>query len=266
MPRPPTVTPPLQPPLFSSTAFSLQPPSALSSSSPAPIIPTQPSVSSPVLTAPPSVKPKRRKGRTSAEATATRRSSRLGPSSAVDAPLELRPCAQDAPQWFRLLYELVTEIPLGHEFTSAVNAWIRMEEASFTSHPEPLPARSIPAALSTWLKKSKRSRRLTPAKLAPFVAAWTSWWDGLQPVWRRRGLGGTWRIETEYGGEGKQWGDLFTWGEGGVGVIIAGLYLWGCSVESDDGQAVWRAAVVDVAWILEGMAIYYEKFTKRGIR
>jgi hypothetical protein len=43
--------------------------------------------------------------------------------------------------------------------------------------------------------------------------------------------------------------------------IVASLYFWGHVVhEKSELCAQWDAAVGDVVWVLEGMAVYYEMF------
>jgi hypothetical protein len=43
--------------------------------------------------------------------------------------------------------------------------------------------------------------------------------------------------------------------------IVASLYFWGCAVhKKPELHASWDAAVGDVVWVLEGMAVYYEMF------
>ncbi|KAJ7867029.1 hypothetical protein B0H13DRAFT_1516023, partial [Mycena leptocephala] len=80
------------------------------------------------------------------------------------------------------------------------------------------------------------------------------WWDSLQPVWRTKGADGTWSVTGGYGGDGKEWGPLFQWGQNGTLNIVASLFFWGVAVQSTpESQSVWEDSVLDVAWILEGL-------------
>jgi hypothetical protein len=47
----------------------------------------------------------------------------------------------------------------------------------------------------------------------------------------------------------------------GVLSVVASLCFWGRAVQDKpDLRMVWEAAVQDVVWMLEGMAMYYEMF------
>jgi hypothetical protein len=64
------------------------------------------------------------------------------------------------------------------------------------------------------------------------------------------------------GAYGVEWGVLFQWGINGVLSIVAALYFWGCAVidaANSELTRAWEAEVQDVGWLLEGMAVYYEK-------
>jgi hypothetical protein len=97
---------------------------------------------------------------------------------------------------------------------------------------------------------------------AAFEKEWYKWWDSLQPEWHVKGEDGKWETGEMYGGE---WDDeLMVWGPNGTLSIIAGLYFWGCTIaDSLALRTKWEVAVNDVSWILEGLALYHEQFTKR---
>jgi hypothetical protein len=97
---------------------------------------------------------------------------------------------------------------------------------------------------------------------AAFEKEWYKWWDSLQPEWRVKGEDGKWETGEMYGGK---WDDeLMVWGPNGTLSIIAGLYFWGCAIADSPALCTkWEVAVNDVSWILEGLALYHEQFTKR---
>jgi hypothetical protein len=68
-----------------------------------------------------------------------------------------------------------------------------------------------------------------------------------------------------YGKAGREWGPLYQWGVNGTLSIVASLYFWGRGVVDGEDALLreWEAAVVDVTWMLEGMAAYYELFKGR---
>jgi hypothetical protein len=47
----------------------------------------------------------------------------------------------------------------------------------------------------------------------------------------------------------------------GVVNIVAALYIWGCALgnASETDLRCWETQMLDVGWMLEGLAIYYEK-------
>jgi hypothetical protein len=97
--------------------------------------------------------------------------------------------------------------------------------------------------------------------LAEYAVTWQGWWDSLQPDWRTRDSDGQWSVVDGYGKAGREWGPLYHWGQNGVLSIVASLYFWGRAVhEKPELRASWDAAVGDVVWVLEGMAVYYEMF------
>jgi hypothetical protein len=68
-----------------------------------------------------------------------------------------------------------------------------------------------------------------------------------------------------YGVNGNEWGPLYQWGVNGMLSLVASLFFWGCAVRQSDGEiySLWEKAVLDVGWMLEGLAIYYEKFNRK---
>jgi hypothetical protein len=73
---------------------------------------------------------------------------------------------------------------------------------------------------------------------------------------------GTWIRQEPYG---KDWEGLLHWGPNGTLSVVAALYFWGCAVRmmESPGQEIWQNAVEDVAWMLEGLALFHESFKRR---
>jgi hypothetical protein len=86
----------------------------------------------------------------------------------------------------------------------------------------------------------------------------------LQPEWRVRGSDGKWAIQESYG----EWEDaLLVWGNNGHLTLVASLYFWGlAALKSTTLRSSWEAAVIDVTWILEGIALDYENYVKKSGR
>jgi hypothetical protein len=93
-----------------------------------------------------------------------------------------------------------------------------------------------------------------------YTTGWQVWWDSLQPAWRTKDAEGAWSVSGDYGDGGKEWGSLFQWGQNGILNIVASLYFWGVAVREStpELQSVWEECVLDVVWMLEGLATYYE--------
>ncbi|KAF7321067.1 hypothetical protein HMN09_00194100 [Mycena chlorophos] len=170
----------------------------------------------------------------------------------------------DAPLWFSQTYTRVVQQNLGPGFNAVLSAWVRMEVASrFLDSDEGLVAKGRPGVLTRWLRATSGDSPQVE-NVASFRAAFTRWWDSMQPSWRRRDLSKRWITGGAYGAKGREWGALYTWGSNGLVAVVAGLFIWGCAAQGTTHEAAWTQAVDDAGWIMEGMAAYYELFNKRG--
>ncbi|KAJ7836828.1 hypothetical protein B0H13DRAFT_1651900, partial [Mycena leptocephala] len=190
------------------------------------------------------------------------------PSGAVAGLSTLPPCPPDAADWFANAHTEITRVDLGCHYHALVAAWTRVEHASRFEHgPTNLPSKHRPEHVSAWISKNLRGKRgVEPRVTDPHVyaALWQQWWDSLQPSWRKKETDGRWSVEA-YGEAGREWGPLYQWGVNGTLSILASLYFWGRAVSSGEQSEleVWEAAVLDVTWMMEGMATYYELFKRR---
>ncbi|KAJ7457539.1 hypothetical protein B0H11DRAFT_1738317 [Mycena galericulata] len=197
---------------------------------------------------------------------ATSASARNSAGAAVAPRPTLVPCPPKAPEWFVEGHAAITKVDLGPHFDALVAAWTRLEAAScFQNGPTNLPSRGRPKQVGTWIAggRGKRGKEPKVTDPAAYAVEWQAWWDSLQPAWREKGLDGRWSWETGYGAD-NEWGALMQWGVNGSLSILASLYFWGCAVVDDPaGRVAWDAAACDVGWMLEGLALYYEKFKGR---
>ncbi|KAJ7779444.1 hypothetical protein DFH07DRAFT_730358 [Mycena maculata] len=157
----------------------------------------------------------------------------------------------------------MTHVPLRGHFNAVLAAWIRVEAASKFEHgPTNLPSCGRPTHVGTWIGGARGMRGTADPKVtdaAVYVIQWQTWWDGLQLEWRKKEKDG--KLSTKEHGAGRnKWGPLTQWGVNGTLSIVALLYFWGCVVPGDELEAQWEAAVLDVAWVLEGLTMFYEKF------
>ncbi|KAJ7836428.1 hypothetical protein B0H13DRAFT_1913068 [Mycena leptocephala] len=148
------------------------------------------------------------------------------PSATSTPPL----CLPRAAEWFSHTLSEVMKVNLGVHFNTLLEAWMRMEAACKFENAKPA------------LPKKNRPEQL----------------DGLQPEWQKKDTDESCVVGGAYSNE---WDTLTYWGENGLLSVVASLYFWGCAVQdAGNGEEHWERAVNDVAWVLEGLALFYESF------
>ncbi|KAJ7766369.1 hypothetical protein DFH07DRAFT_737340 [Mycena maculata] len=176
-------------------------------------------------------------------------------------------CPPKAAQWFIDAHAQMTHQDLGCHFDAVIEAWTRLEAASrYEQGPTNLTPKGHPAQVGAWIGTHRGKRGSDPKVTDPaaFAVAWKNWWDFLQPAWRVKDGDGKWSVTGGYGKDGTEWGNLYQWGVNGTLSLLAALYFWGVAVEGQgELETVWEAEVIDVAWMLEGMAAYYERFNRK---
>ncbi|KAJ7858224.1 hypothetical protein B0H14DRAFT_2351747 [Mycena olivaceomarginata] len=174
-------------------------------------------------------------------------------------------CPTKVPQWFVHAREQLIMVDLGPHFHAALTAWTRLEEAcKFQTPTHSLLTTSRPDIVTKWIIGARGQKQPARPVTNPqaFTKSWWWWWAAMQPDWRLKDDNGRWVITEEYGGE---WDDkLLHWGPNGLLSVVAGLYFWGCGIVDQPGlHDDWESAVLDVCWILEGLASFHEKFKRR---
>ncbi|KAJ7686842.1 hypothetical protein B0H17DRAFT_940051, partial [Mycena rosella] len=149
-----------------------------------------------------------------------------------------------------------------------ITAWTRIEFASRFEHsPTNLPSKGRLMQVGAWISGGQGKQGVpSPVirDLSAFAKVWDTWWSLLQPAWRKKDADGKWSTAGEYGESRREWGALYQWGVKGTLSVVAALYFWGCAAGEDvESEAVWNEAIVDVTWMLEGMAKYYEMFNHK---
>ncbi|KAJ7601273.1 hypothetical protein DFH06DRAFT_1026859, partial [Mycena polygramma] len=157
-------------------------------------------------------------------------------------------------------------VTLGPSFKSVLEAIVRIEEAHGWDEDVKIRPEGRPEVIGLWVKGGRGSKsKKVPIikKFAAYPKTWQSWWDSLQPAWRKRGVDGTWEIGGDYG---EDWRSLNCPGVNGVLNLAASLYFWGLQgrgLREERGeawftqhQALWDDAVHDVAWMLDGLHTY----------
>ena len=96
------------------------------------------------------------------------------------------------------------------------------------------------------------------ASVPDFVAEYESWWEDLQPKWRKCD-GKGWN-RPKY--RGKDLGVLNTRGQNGWLSVVACLWWWGVAVSSagdKEGLDVWENRLGDAIWMLEFVRVRGER-------
>lgn len=179
-------------------------------------------------------------------------------------PVSMAPkCLPNAATWFVDAHAQMTKVDLGCHFHALTAAWVRVEAASrYEQGPTKLCTINRPVQVKNWIAKERGKRPCDTSIPDPaaYAAGWQLWWDSLQPAWRTKDAEGAWSVSGGYGDGRKEWGPLFQWGQNGVLNIVASLFFWGVAVREStpELQSVWEECVLDVVWMLEGLATYYE--------
>ncbi|KAK0475678.1 hypothetical protein EDD18DRAFT_1089647 [Armillaria luteobubalina] len=99
---------------------------------------------------------------------------------------------------------------------------------------------SRPAVLTIWL--SNRHYNVYPGIPATFLTELLTWWNALQPQWRRSDTGPL-PLKDYSGALSKA---LRKDGPNGIVTVLIGLMWWGQGSLSTKEAALWRAMVADV--------------------
>ncbi|KAJ7156611.1 hypothetical protein C8R43DRAFT_883906, partial [Mycena crocata] len=116
-----------------------------------------------------------------------------------------------------------------------------------------LPLADRPPPVTKWINNGRVSKtKNIPAvpSVAKYAEGFFLWWDGL-PKWRTRTDDGRWA----FGGD-VAYGAWMYPGQNGCLSVVAGLFIWGvCENQTPALKEEWEYAVLDVTWMLEGLAL-----------
>ncbi|KAJ7801666.1 hypothetical protein B0H14DRAFT_3782628 [Mycena olivaceomarginata] len=184
------------------------------------------------------------------------------PSPTPTSTSTFLPCPPEAASWFADAHAAMTKVDLGCHYHALVAAWTRIEQASRFEHgPTNLSPKGRPKQVTAWISRLRKGTEPVVDDPATYAIQWQAWWDLLQPAWRTKDVDGQWSVVGGYRDGGREWGPLYQWGINGVLSIVASLYFWGRAVHGNpEFCGRWEAAVGDVVWVFEGMAVYYEIF------
>ncbi|KAJ7682146.1 hypothetical protein DFH06DRAFT_977847 [Mycena polygramma] len=175
--------------------------------------------------------------------------------------------ATNAPSWLTETVGVLSQLDLGCHFRSVLEALIRIEHRfGFKENPQTgVTGNDRPAEIQRWIRAGRGRRQKTKydagvVDVAGYGRRWWTWWDSLQPEWRKRGADGKWEICAEYQKDWT-WDALSFPGQNGCISVAASLYFWASSRNALGGgeewtgeaREQWDRAVQDVVWTLEGL-------------
>jgi hypothetical protein len=119
-----------------------------------------------------------------------------------------------------------------------------------------LPTKFRPEALATWIR-SKKKTVVPPFARDKFYAAYTDWYNSLQPAWRMQedGQAGQFRLSRNPP-QDETWQVLRKGGSAGIYFVIMGLSWWLHPDTSDRNTTAYADAwtiVGDLCWIIQQM-------------
>ncbi|KAJ7466771.1 hypothetical protein B0H11DRAFT_1732945, partial [Mycena galericulata] len=166
----------------------------------------------------------------------------------------------NAPPWLAHAIGYLTDVDLGPHFEALLEAWVQVEVAyGFDTNPlRGLPSAGRPRAIEEWIKSGrgkKNKKRISIGEVEAYRKSWQAWWDSMQPDWRTKDADGRYPAGGDHGSD---WASLDFPGQNGTLSVVAGLFFWGSArymlTELPvNAQEDWEAAVLDVAWMLEGL-------------
>jgi len=103
-----------------------------------------------------------------------------------------------------------------------------------------------------WLKNGRKYSILPKIKdIGQYKLSWQSWWQVLQPEWRKL-QGSATLVDASL--EGEQWEALRRGGPNGVFMVVLALAWWAAALGDMSDDEELRDAIDDVAWVMKHMA------------
>ncbi|KAJ6558631.1 hypothetical protein DFH09DRAFT_1317346 [Mycena vulgaris] len=173
----------------------------------------------------------------------------------------------DCAPWLLNTIRVLSAVDLGCHFRALLETLIRVEtKFGWEVNPrEGVSKVSRPVEVGAWIRAARGTKSKGPydaniTNIAGYSERWRTWWDSLQPEWRKRTADGEWEIG---GTHGEDFESLWFPGQNGCLCVVASLYFWGTarSAMGHGGGSAWDAgnrekwerAVQDVMWMMEGL-------------
>jgi hypothetical protein len=110
--------------------------------------------------------------------------------------------------------------------------------------------------VAIWFKNGRKGYP-TIEDINPYVTAWKQWWIGLQPTWRKNGLG------HELPAESEKWEKLYKGGTNGFILILITLGWW--KLHSGRNRE-FKEMLEDTIWVCEQMVPEESRVRKKSRR
>lgn len=171
------------------------------------------------------------------------------PRKSTANPANTFSVSEDAPEWFKKAFAMLSSLDCGEEWTRTLECWGRLEsEAGYAGNLK-LGTKGRPDAIKDWIQRA-RSTTWRPTIRDPkvFGSQVSGWWLSLQPDWRIEEGGGFSRtLDGDFE-------DLRRPGINGLLSIIAGLFFWGNSLQDEArSNEAWMSVVSDVQFVLANL-------------
>ncbi|KAF9471141.1 hypothetical protein BDN70DRAFT_820400, partial [Pholiota conissans] len=152
---------------------------------------------------------------------------KLGPSAAhtPSSSIKVSPAPANSPDWFKKAIDFLNSEELGAEWVHLVELWSQFEEQSSYTENGLLGNRGRPTCIAEWIRYAR------------------------SPSYRPKRSGVLSRCDGTLD-------DIRMPGKNGLLSVLAALFFWGVSAEGEEGsggEASWKVAVDDVAWVMKGL-------------
>lgn len=176
-------------------------------------------------------------------------------------------CPNDAGEWFKNLYPLISDVSLGVKFVELTEALTQLERAyGWEVGKKSLAARKRPHETTAWINAGRNKRSLKQEEIETFAGEWWAWWVSMLPDWRGvdakkpdRPLAPRETVEET------TWGKLEVPGKNSMLTVVASLAMWGSGVSKsgnrqgyEQRKKDWLEAVADTRFMVERLRAYVD--------
>ncbi|KAF8166957.1 hypothetical protein BJ912DRAFT_829011, partial [Pholiota molesta] len=132
------------------------------------------------------------------------------------------------PPWLEDASKYLTEAVDSDIWKTFVADWIKFESehGAITTTAHRMPAALRPGLLSNWIQKRRYDQIPSLPDVQVFADEWVSWWNSIQPTWRRSTVPNTLPLPLSSAKPNEDVCMLRKHGASGLVVVIASLAWW----------------------------------------